>query len=250
MAIERFVYKTGTGSIATGTSTFTGTGTAWAGRDREGSQIWYIPGDAAPVRVGVVAAVEPRGIYENTSLPLVSQWNGPTLTNVAYELIDGPAIANGVTQASIYARFAEFIKSTFGLAGDTSDEVEDWDLVPENTLFVDRVSRLIYQWREGLLNPVYTVGIAFNPMGEYDEAETYSLNDLVSSGGYLFISNLEGNTGNFPGSSPTPSSDEFWTYYPTPGIAQVLSELGITRVVVSPDTPTGEVDGTLWLRVS
>jgi len=149
---QRFVENTGTISITSGTATITGTGTLFAGRDRAGAQVWALPAGQAPIRVGVVAEVDPRGIYENLSLPLVSNFNGSTLTNVAFELVDGLALASGATQAAIFARYAAFLEQNAGLVLNTDDEF-DYSLVPNNSLIIDPIAGM-YQWRDGVLVPV------------------------------------------------------------------------------------------------
>jgi hypothetical protein len=244
---ERFAYTTGTISVVSGESIVSGTGTAWGGRDRAGSQIWAVPDNAAPIRVGTVAEVDPRGIYENLELPLVSPFNGETLTNVAYELIDGPAIANGATQAAVYARFNAFLEQNQGLVGNTADDI-DWSLVQNNSLFVDAVTRTIYQWRNGVLEPVVTVGVIWKPRGNYSGVTTYAQNDMVQNGNYLFVSNANGNVGN---ALPTPpNSNANWTWYPLPTVQQVLDALGIHAITVSESNPSGGVDGDLWFKVA
>lgn len=248
---ERFAYTTGTISVANGASSVTGTGTAWSGRDREGSQIWYRPAGspaAPPQLIGIVAAIVPRGQYEDLTLPLVTPWTGDTLANVDYIILDGPAIANGVTQAAVYARFVAHLEQNMGLVGNTADDT-NYDLVQENSLFIDDVSRVIYQWRDGVLNEVYAVGLPFTPKGAYAGGTTYAENDLVSHGGAVFVSNADTNLGNTPTVAPSPASSVYWTHFPVPGVAEVLIALGITGVTISTAAPSGGSDGNLWLRL-
>jgi hypothetical protein len=150
---ERFVYSTGTISIANGASTVTGTGTAWGGRDRAGSQIIAIPVDAAPFLVGIVAEVDPRGIYDDLELPLVAPYNGDALVAASYVVIDGPAIANGATQAAIYARLNSHFEQNAGLVYSTADDV-DMSLVQNNSVFVDEDTLRLKRWRNGVLEPI------------------------------------------------------------------------------------------------
>src|SRR5262245_39267019 len=98
--VERFVESSGTISIGTGDFTVVGEGTTFSGRDREGAKVIAFPAMGAPIYVGTVAAVDPRGVYENLELPLLHPYNGDPLSDVTYELVDGPAIANGATQAA------------------------------------------------------------------------------------------------------------------------------------------------------
>lgn len=151
--VERFVYKTGTISVASNASTVTGTGTAWGGRDRAGSQILALPNGVAPVVVGIVAEAEPRGDYDDLSLPLVSPYKGAALTGVSYVILDGPAIANGATQAALYARFAAQLEQSMGLAGNNADDI-DYSLVPNNTIIVDDETRTLRQWRNGVMEDI------------------------------------------------------------------------------------------------
>jgi hypothetical protein len=136
-----------------------------------------------------------------------------------------------------------------GLVGNTADDV-NFDLVQENSLFVDDVSRVICQWRDGVLNEVYSIGLSFLPRGAYDAGTTYARNDLVEYGGSIFVSNLDTNLGNTPGGSPFPSSDGNWTLVPMPGVSAVLTALGINSITISTSPPSGGVDGDLWLQVS
>lgn len=150
---ERFVENTGTISITSGTSTVTGTGTLFSGRDRAGAMVVAYPAAAAPIYVGTVAEVDPRGEYENLELPLVSDYNGTTLTNVAFELVDNIAIASGATQAAIFARYAAFLEQNAGLIFNSEDDV-DTALMPNNSLVIDDSVGSVEQWRGGILVPI------------------------------------------------------------------------------------------------
>lgn len=169
MPVERFVSNTGTISIIKDTKTVTGVGTLFGARDREGALIFALPlGGGSPpgfiaqvpIFVGVVAAVEPRGVYNHLSLPLVNTYRGSTLTNVAYVLIDGPAIANSATQAAIMARFIQFLEDNAGLVFNTIDD-PDYSLVPNNSLVVQPatqsppVAGRLYQIRNGTLSEIF-----------------------------------------------------------------------------------------------
>lgn len=162
---ERFVKNTGTISVANGSSTVTGTGTTFAGHDLQGSRLMACPVDAAPFPIGTIAATA-DGTYENLNLPLVTAWQGTSVIDQPYELVDGSAIANGATQAAIYARFAAFLEQSMGLIGNTADD-PTYSLVPENSLFIDDVTRTLYQWRNGVLNVVSVVAQTFTPKGPW-----------------------------------------------------------------------------------
>lgn len=165
-----FVKTTGSISITSGDDFFSGTGTTFAGHDWEGAQVWINPASGARYCIGVVAAVDPQGVYPNLGpIPLVSEWRGSTATDEEFEIIDGPAIANAARQSAIYARFTEHLKQNMGLVGNTADEDVDFSLVPANSLFVDGVSRVISQWRGGVLEPVQVIGAQFLPSGEWDQ---------------------------------------------------------------------------------
>jgi hypothetical protein len=150
---ERFIATNGTISIGTGDSTVVGVGTLFAGHDRAGSLLIACPAGAAPVIVGAVAEVVPQGVYDNLSLPLVAAYHGAPIAGSAYMLIDGLALANGASQAAIFARFAALLAQSMGLVGNTADTV-DMSLVPNNTLFVDNTNQLLKQWRGGVLSAV------------------------------------------------------------------------------------------------
>lgn len=214
--VERFVTDAGTISVANGASTVVGTGTLFGGRDREGAQIWVQPAASAPYRVGTVAAVDPRGIYDNLELPLVHPWNGTAVVGEEYELVDGAAIANGASQAAIYARFTADMENKYGLVGNLADMPsdfldEEWTRVFENTIFNDRVTRALYQYRQGVLEPV-DLPKDFLPRGAWSSLTTYAVNDLVSVGGVIFVSNAAGNLDNAPITSPNLDSNEYWTW--------------------------------------
>jgi hypothetical protein len=140
--VERFVEFAGLISIGTGESTVVGSGTAFGGVDREGCQVWVQPAGAACFRVGTVAAVEPRGVYDDLALPLLHPWNGAAVVDQPYELVDHPALANGVSQAAVYARFAAFLERNMGLVGNLADE-PDLSLAQNNTLYADPVTRTL-----------------------------------------------------------------------------------------------------------
>lgn len=193
--VERFVYSTGTISVETDSSVVTGTGTSWSGRDREGAMLYALPvssdSPAAAMEsyiVGAVAAVSPRGEYENGSLPLVKPYRGPPLVNVEYMLVDGPAIANGATQAAIYARFAAFLEQNAGLVLNSADDV-DYALVPNNSFVVDDSNNVLKQWRNGVLNNVYAQFLGadmaaqpFGPLTDIAAATTTNLGTLNTVG--------------------------------------------------------------------
>lgn len=215
--VERFVQFAGTISIATGASTVLGSGTAFSG-DCEGAQVWAHPTAAAPYRIGTVAAIAPRypdSQYDLLSLPLLHPWHGAAVVDQAYELLTGLALAIGTSQAAIYARFASFLEQNMGLVGNTDDDI-DYSLVPNNTLFIDAATRIIYQWRAGLLEAVQVVGTAFTPRGAWSGATTYAANDLVERNGAAFISNAAGNLNHEPTTSPAPASSASWTLLPLP----------------------------------
>ncbi|MDQ2083091.1 hypothetical protein RA307_23135 [Xanthobacteraceae bacterium Astr-EGSB] len=130
-------------------------------------------------------------------------------------MIDGLAIAGGATQAGIYARFASFLQQNMGLVGNSADTI-DFALVPNNSLFIDDVTRVIYQWRDGVLEAAHVIGLLFTPKGAYAGGTPYAKNDLVTNaaGTGAFISNHDTNTGNAPPS--VGSSNTHWTYLPLP----------------------------------
>lgn len=240
--MERFVYNTGNISIGTGQSTVSGIGTAWSGRDRAGSQIWaYVGG--APVRIGTVAEVEPRGAYDNLTLPLVTAYDGAPIEDAEYELVDGAAIANGATQAAIYARFAAHLEQNMGLVGNTTDQI-DWALVPNNSLFIDAATRAIHQWRNGVLETVHVVGTAFNPRGAWDDATVYARSDLVTHEGAAYVSNQDDNEDNEPD-----GADEYWTPIGIVGADGQSPQLRVMGSVLEWKYPS-EIDWTLLVDLS
>jgi hypothetical protein len=245
--VERFVESRGTISVATNASLVTGSGTLFGGRDRGGAQIWAAPAGSAPVLVGIVAEVDPRGVYNNLQLPLVFPYKGAPLINVAFALLDGAAIANSATQSAIYARFAAFLEQNSGLTLNSADPV-DFALVPNNSIFIDDVTRTIYQWRNGVLEVVTVISAMWTPRGAYAGGTTYAKNDLVQSGNYIFISNADANTGHAPNTAP--ASTAYWTFVPLPTVQQVLDQLGIHSITVSTTFPAGGVNGDLWFRVA
>lgn len=247
--VERFVEFAGTISVTSGASTVNGAGTIFSGKDREGNVIIAFPVGAAPVIVGVIEAVSPVGVYDNLSLPLLFPYRGTTLTDVEYALIDSIALVSMATPASIYSRFASFLAQSMGLVGNLIDTV-DLGLVQQNTLFVDEATRRLYQYRQGVMQQVFAVGLAFNPRGAWDTGITYDTGDLVSHGGVVFISSVDDNLANEP--DDTPLSDAFWTYMPSASVSEVLAALGISGFIISedPPDPLEGVEGTIWLQVA
>jgi hypothetical protein len=257
--VERFVLSNGTVSIANGSSTITGTSTTFNGRDLGAAEVWACPRagvgtvggvaatNALAFRIGLVAEVDPLRIYDNLSLPLVDPYYGPALVGVNYELRYGPAIANGATQAAVFERFLSFLQQSAGLIFNSADDVVT-GLIPENSIYIDDVTRAIYQWRGGVLEVVSTIGAQWTPKGAYSGATTYALNDLVQSGNFIFISNAAGNLNHAPNTAP--ASTAYWTFVPLPTVQQVLDTLGIHQITVSTDFPSGGVNGDLWFRVA
>jgi hypothetical protein len=219
---ERFVLTSGTISIDTGESTIVGTGTTFRGIDVEAAEVWVQWSDKAAEKVGTVAAVSPRGVYENLSLPLVSPWRGDPVVNQPYELIYGPAMANGASQAAILARYTAAFENNIGGVGNKADVI-DYSIIPNNTLIPDAVTRTIYQWRNGTLNPLTVVGTSFIPSGDWADDVTYDTNSLVQRNGIVFVSNEDGNIGNEPITSPSPASDSHWTLIPLPATGDLFA---------------------------
>ncbi|MDQ2084761.1 hypothetical protein RA307_31670 [Xanthobacteraceae bacterium Astr-EGSB] len=217
---ERFVYPPTAAhparvSIDADASVAIFTDTALANHDWAGAQLWITPDDAAPYRVGTIAEVSPQGAYENLELPLFRPWRGAAISSAKFELVDGLALAGGATQAGIYARFAAFLQQAMGLVGNKSDTI-DFALVPNNSLFVDDVTRTLYQWRAGVLEVVQVIGAPWDPKGTYNGATPYAKNALVSNvaGTGVFISGHDTNTGNTP--PAVGASNSHWTYLPLP----------------------------------
>lgn len=253
MAITNdLIENTGTCSVANGASVATFVGATLSGRNREAAQLWIQPAAAAPYRVGSVAEVDPKGVYENTELPLVSPWNGVAIVDQPYELIDSVVLATSASLTAVVARWVANLSNYAGLVYNTLDDYVI-DRVQNNSLLVDSVTRIIYQWRGGVLVPLQVVGIAFTPRGEYAGGTTYAMNDLVEYHGYLFVSNEDSNTGNAPNYS-TPDSDSHWTWYPTPTAAAVAAAalvlLGLNSVTISESAPVGTgTEGDLHIQV-
>jgi hypothetical protein len=188
--------------------------------------------------------VDPRGIYDNLELPLVSPYNGDPLVDVAFELVDGPNISNGAEQASITARFATFLEQNMGLAGNMQDDL-DFALLPNNSILIDPDTNTIKQRRNGVIETVSTVAAAFVPRGAWSGATTYARSDLVSYNGYAYVSNANGNLNNTP---PTGASNANWTYFPVVSpLDDVVRSDDVTSIVkltqteydaLSPPNPT------------
>lgn len=246
---ERFVSSPGTISVANGASLVTGTGTLFGGADRAGAQVWVHPAASAPYRVGSVAEVDPRGVYDNLQLPLVSPWRGAAVVDQPYELVDSIALASGATVAAILARHVAHLEQNAGLVYDASDSL-NYALIENNSLVVDAPTRTIYRWRNGVLDPVYNVGLAFTPRGAWAGGTTYAKNDLVETGGAAFVSNVDSNTGHTPDVTPSPASDSYWTLLPVATVTQVLAALGVHAITISEDDPSGGQDGDIWFKVT
>src|SRR4051812_4705661 len=113
---ERFTHFEGTITVNSGASLVTGTGTLFSGVDRGGATVIAISGSSR-INVGTVADMSPVGAYNNLQLPLVHPYPGTTLTNVSYELIDGPALHEDAAQSSVAGRFWALLNSNLGLVG-------------------------------------------------------------------------------------------------------------------------------------
>ena len=90
-----------------------------------------------------------------------------------------------------------------------------------------------------------------NPRGLHSGATTYELADMVRHGNYLFASRVDDNLNHTPDST-TPGDTAYWMYLgPIAGTteADILTALGITGVIISEDSPSGGIDGNLWLQI-
>lgn len=251
---ERFVENTGTISVANGASTVVGTGTVFSGKDRAGAQLWVQPAAAAPYRVGTVAEVDPRGVYENLSLPLVSAWGGTAIVDQPFELIDSIALSTSASLVAVVARWVAQLEQNAGLVFNTDDDLV-YDRIQNNSLVVDDVTRIIYQWRGGVLVPLRIVGVTFNPAGPWSALTEYETNDMVEHGGFLFISNDDANLNHEPDEDGTPTSDAYWTWFQAPTAASVAAEalvlLGLNSLTISESAPVGTgTTGDLHIQVS
>lgn len=215
---ERFIYPPTAGhaarvSVANGASTAVFTNASLSNHDWASAKLWITPDDAAPYLVGLIAEGDPQGVYDNLELPLFRPWPGTAIVDAKFALVDGLAIAKGATQAEIFARYTAHLEQNMGLVGNLADTI-DTSLIPNNTLFVDSVTRAIYQWRNGVMEQVLVVGGSFTPRGVYSSGTTYAKNDLVQSGNYVYVSNVDANLNHTP--DGTPGSTAYWTWMPLP----------------------------------
>lgn len=247
------VETTGTVSLANGSATVTGTGTVFAGKTREANQLWIFPAAAAPYLAGIVAEVDPKGVYSNTSLPLLHTWQGTSIVNQPFALIDSVALASSAALAAVVARWVSQIGAYAGLVYNNADELV-WERIQNNSFVVDEVTGLVYQWRGGVLVPLRIVGVTFNPRGAWDTGTTYAKGDLVEHGGFLFISNADDNVAHEPDDDGTPTSDANWTWFQAPSAASVaaaaLTIMGLTSLTISTSAPVGAgTEGALHIQI-
>lgn len=225
--VERFTLTSGTISVANGASTVTGIGTLFAGQDRAGARLRACPtagqatanglANAQAFDVGTIAEGAAIGLYDNLGpLQLVTPYRGPSLVDVSYELISGPGIFPQSALTSTQGRWLAFFSDGMAPVGNLEDVV-DFSLLFPNTWLYDTVTRVIYEWRDGVLEPLQTIGLAFNPRGAYSGAVTYAKNDLVQQLDWAFVSNVDANVGHTPVTSPAPASSAYWTYLPLAG---------------------------------
>lgn len=173
MAIPRVYISLGTVSIATGASAFTGTGTLFSLADLEGADLWIHPAAAQHFHVGMVAANEalyPEELYENLGpVPLVKPWRGAPVVDQPYVLALSPAIVTPSALTSILSKFVALLRSLGGLVFNAADLVypTDYALIPNNSFVVDDVQRTVDQWRNGVLERVFSIGLGENPKGPW-----------------------------------------------------------------------------------
>ena len=178
----------GTVSIGNGDSSFTGTGTGFGINDLEGAELWICPADAASFMVGVVAAIDPRypaGQYENLGpIPLVLSYEGAAIVDESrYVLKLSVAIVSSATVAAILARLVAHIEQKAGLVYNSADEPNYTDgLVENNSLIINTVTRQIQQWRSGVLDTVFAVGLSDNPSGPWIGSPIAKTALAISSG--------------------------------------------------------------------
>lgn len=65
-------------------------------------------------------------------------------------------------------------------------------------------------------------GQAFVSMGGWSNVVTYAANNLVSYGGFLYASNVNGNLNHQPVASPLPISNAYWTYIQLPSTGDFI----------------------------
>jgi hypothetical protein len=174
MAIPRVYITGGTISCASGADSFTGTGTLFAQADLEGAQLLVFPGstgEVTPFLVGIVEAIDPRypeETYDNLGpVPLVHSYEGPDIVDESrYVLLLSPAIVANVTVSAILARFIAHLEDNAGLVYTDSAEL-DYALVEDNSIVIDATTRQIKRWKNGILETIFAVSLAFHPRGPW-----------------------------------------------------------------------------------
>lgn len=188
MAIPRVFLTGGTVSCVNGESEFTGTGTLFGGVDCEGADLWVFPDDAQHFHVGIVAPMEirfPADQYENLGpIPLEKAWRGTSVVDQPYILSLSPAMVQSSTVSAIQARFIAFLENNGGLVFDSIDLTFPTDYVdlPNNSFIRDQATRTIKQWRNGVLETVFSVGLDSVPVGPWVGSPTTKTALAISTG--------------------------------------------------------------------
>lgn len=103
----------------------------------------------------------------------------------------------------------------------TSEDTGEWA----------KITGLVYKEGDGLLADNEAVAVEWNrmgtgfaaiPSGDWAIDIEYPRNGLVQHGGYIFLSNADGNLGNEPDISPAPTSSDDWTYLPLPAAGDFM----------------------------
>jgi len=170
-ATPRVYITGGTVSVANGASVFTGTSTLFgAGGDLEGARLLICPTAAAPFVAGVVAAIDPRypvGTFANLGpITLTHAYEGSAVVDQPYVLELSPAMVASATVSALFARFAAHLEDNAGLAYNSGDTL-DYAIVENNSIIIDGTTREIKQWRNGVLDTVYAVGLSETPSGPW-----------------------------------------------------------------------------------
>jgi hypothetical protein len=183
-------------------------------------------------------------------ITLLEPWEGDSASDQSYVLLKSSPLRYepALTQAKVRELLLQLDNAgiIYYVSGDEPDPQ-----IGENGQYALKTDALPWTlWLkiadEWVLQDQWT---AFNPRGAWSGATTYAQGDLVQHGGYIFVSNDNGNLNHEPDITPSGTSDAFWTWFPLPDTATVLTALGITGVTISEDAPSGGVDGELWFRV-
>ena len=227
-------YAIGTVSVSANGTVVTGVGTVWSGVNAR-------PGDI--LQIGAFQTII-SDVTDPTHLAIPT-WGGGNQSSVAYTIFQSSPLrfAGGQAMADVANLISTLAGRTFFTvigASPTADGLTASE--GQYALKTNTTRWQAWLWTSGAwVLQGAPVGVSYRSdinSGVWLISATYALGDMATRNGSLYISNVAGNSGNAPESSPTQ-----WT------VAAIAGTNGATWTTGTA-VPTGGKDGDLYLRTS